>query len=152
MDESWSWIGPCTTEAKDIAKIIREKLELLEYEFTREQSEKLYSQTYMIVPMPKMAYVYRFDVTKPERFMIDIYDEKKTHSQKIAYIEIPSITKKSERVIRMLMQEVARALPRPPWKFSTEQMVQYGILTAMWDSRKARQAWENIGVKIKNEK
>jgi len=147
VDMSISWLGTVTIEAKEVAKIMREKLELLEYEFSREKSEKMYSQTYMIVPMPRMAYVYRFDVKKPARFIIDVYETKETHSQKITYIEIPTITEDNERQIRRLMREVAKALPREPWKFTIGQMLQYGIITAWWDSRKSRLAWEFFGIK-----
>lgn len=143
----YKWISPISFNSESLAKILREVLEELGYEFKRDSIQKHFDKTYIIVPLLRFAYTFRFIVEKPSEFTVDLYDTQPTHSSVMPYIEIDSVTDENIKDIRKMLRLLAKKLPREPWKFTLGQRFMHGAL--MPEFRKARKAWEKIGVKKK---
>jgi hypothetical protein len=143
----YKWISPVSFGSESLAKIMREILEELEYEFKRDRVEKFYDKIYMMVPLFRFAYAFRFKIEKPSEFIVDLYDTQPTHSSVIPYIEIDPVNDDNLEDIQKMLQLMVEKLPREPWKFTVSQRFMHGAI--MPEFRKAKKAWEKIGVKSK---
>lgn len=119
----------------------------LEYEFKRDRVEKYYDKIYMMVPLFRFAYAFRFIIKKPSEFTVDLYDTQPTHSSVIPYIEIDSVSDENIEDIQKMLKLMVKKLPREPWRFTLGQRIMHGAI--MPEFRKAKKAWEKIGVKEK---
>lgn len=143
----YKWKSPVSFGAEGLAKLLREILEELDYEFKRDKVEKYYDKVYVVVPLFRWAYAFRFIIKKPSEFVVDVYDTQPTHSSVMPYVEIDSVNDKNIEDIQKMLQLVVEKLPREPWKFTRGQRLMHGAL--MPEFRKAKKAWEKIGVKVK---
>ena len=138
------WSSAISFSAQSTAMVLRSLLERMELNFRRERSERPYSQLYAIVPFPRVAYVFRFRVTAGATLIIDIYDTHPGTSGPLTYIELPGLNDGNIELARKILRGLARALPRPPWKFTWLQRFQHGLLNP--DILRARKSWRSIGV------
>jgi hypothetical protein len=143
----YKWISPISFNSESCAKILREVLEELSYKFKRDRVEKHYDKVFVVVPLFRFAYAFRFIIEEPSEFTVDLYDTQPTHSSVMPIIEINSVNNENFEDIRKMLKLMADKLPREPWKFTLGQRFMHGAL--MPEFRKARKAWEKIGVKSK---
>lgn len=139
------WISPISFGSEGLAKILREILDELGYEFKRDNVQKQFDKVYVIVPLMRFSYAYRFIVEKPSEFIVDLYDTQPTHSSTIPYIEINPVNEENIKDIQKMLRLMVKKLPREPWKFTKGQRLMHGAI--MPEFRKAKKAWERIGVK-----
>jgi len=139
------WTSPISFSSEGLAKILREILDELGYEFKRDNVQKQFDKVFMVVPLMRFSYAYRFIVEKPSEFIVDLYDTQPTHSSVIPYIEIDSVNEENIKDIQKMLRLMVKKLPREPWKFTKGQRLMHGAI--MPEFRKARKAWERIGVK-----
>ena len=74
------WKSAVCYNSKNMAKITRETLDELGFEYERERSYKSYSKLMVVLPLPKFSYIFQFKISEPAQFIINIYDTKPTHS------------------------------------------------------------------------
>lgn len=137
---------PISTSAKDVASILRNVLTELNYKFNRENVEKYYSQFMVILPIPRFAYAFRFNVLEPVEFTIDVYDAKITHTGEIHFIEIEDINEKIYRYAQKIITQMIERLPQKPWEFTFSQRLQCGFLIPeiLFAKRKWNKVFRNI--------
>jgi hypothetical protein len=143
----YKWKSPICFGAEGLSKLFREILEELDYKFTRDKYEKPFDRFYVIMPLLRFAYAFRFMVKEPSEFTVDLYDTQPTHSSTMPFIEIDSVTDENIVDIQKMLELLVEKLPREPWKFTKGQRIMHGAI--MPEFRKARKSWEKIGVKKK---
>lgn len=143
----YKWTSPISFSSESLAKLLREILEELGYEFKRDNVQKYFDKTFIIVPLMRFSYAFRFIIEKPSEFTVDLYDTQPTHSSVIPYIEIDSVNNKNIKDIQKMLKLIVKKLPREPWKFTKGQRFMHGAI--MPEFRRAKKAWEKIGVKSK---
>jgi hypothetical protein len=143
-DDGFLWRSAISFSAQSTATLLRTILEGLEAKFRRTRSERSYSQLYAVLPYPRVAYVFRFEISKPCGLVIDLYDTYPATSGALTFIEIPDVNDENIEGARGILRELAARLPRPPWKFTAIQRVQHGLLEP--DILRARKNWRAIGI------
>jgi hypothetical protein len=144
---SYHWKSPISYDSESCAKIMRKVLDELDYEFERSKTEKAYDKTWVVVPLLRISYAFRFNVSEPAEFTVDFYDTRPTHSSLMPYIEIDEVNNDNLEYIQKALSLMVKELPREPWKFTSKQRLMHGAL--MPEFRRAKKAWEKIGVKKK---
>lgn len=148
MDKfEYKWKSPISFTSEGVARVLREVLEELDYTFKRDKVEKHYDRVFVVVPMFRFAYAFRFIIEKPSEFTVDVYNTQPTHSSVMPIMEIDLVTNENIKDIRKMLSGVAEKLPRKPWEFTLGQRFMHGAL--MPEFRRARKAWEKVGVKKK---
>ncbi len=142
--EGYSWKSALSFSARSTSALLRTVLKELGISFRRQKSERSYAQLYAVVPLPRVAYVFRFRITEPYDLVIDLYDTYPGTSGALSFIEIPSINDHNIHGAREILRALASRTPRPPWKFTVAQRVQHGLLYP--DILRARRNWQAIGV------
>jgi hypothetical protein len=140
------WLSPVCFDARSLSQVLREVLEQCEFKFTRTQSDKLYHQTLVLFPLPKSAYVFRFQIRKPIKLFIDLYDTKPSHAGIIPYMEIHGLNEKRLKALFPVLETLIQRLPRPPWQFTIQQRLQHGLLIPEWG--RAKKAWRRLGFRV----
>lgn len=138
------WHSAICYNAKSMAKIARETLIDLGYQFDRERSYKAYSKLMIILPLPRFSYIFQFKVNAPAEFIINFYDTRPTHSGELHLIEILNITPENLRYIKGFLKALAKNLSRKPWKFFWSERFRYAI--AAPEYLRAKKAWRSMGV------
>jgi hypothetical protein len=142
--EGYDWKSALSFSARSTSALLRTVLLDLGISFKRQKSERSYAQLYAVVPLPRVAYVFRFRITEPYELVIDLYDTYPGTSGALSFIEIPSINDDNIHGARKILRALASRTPRPPWKFTVAQRVQHGLLYP--DIIRARRNWQAIGV------
>jgi hypothetical protein len=140
----YKWKSPISFSSEGLAKLLREILKELDFKFKRDKVEKHYDRFFVVMPMLRFAYSFRFIVEEPSEFTVDLYDTQPTHSSVMPFIEIDSVTNENIEDIRKILNLMVEKLPREPWKFTKGQRIMHGAL--MPEFRKAKSAWKKIGV------
>ncbi len=146
-EKTYEWKSPVSFNSRSMAKVTEECLQELAYKFEREDGRRHYTRFMMVMPLPQMAYVFRFVLTSPCNVEIEYYDTRPTHASTITYMEIKGLTEGNIGHVKRLLFKVVEKLPREPWKFTIGQRLQHGYF--MPEFRRAKKAWESIGVKSK---
>lgn len=146
MPDGAQWTSPVCFDAKSLSQVLRDCLDELDFSYKRTQSDKLYNQVMVLFPIPKSAYIFRFQVTRPIKLWIDFYDTKPSHAGIIPYMDIQGITPKKLKHLKRLFDVMIEKLPRPPWKFAMIQKLQHGLLIPEWHW--AKKAWRRLGYRI----
>jgi hypothetical protein len=127
----------------DVAVALREAMEALGWEFAREKSERIYSRFAVILPMPKVAYVFRFRVSAPlDDVTFDIWEMRLTHRGDISFLAIEDYTFDDLEPIQSLLHELVDRLPRLPWDFPLGQRVEAGLMIPEWSQ--SRKMWQRM--------
>ena len=144
--EGYDWTSPVSFDAKSMSTLLHESMDALGFKFKRTQSDKLYQQMMVVMPIPRTAYVYRFEVSRPVKVWIDVYDTKPSHAGIMPYMDIQGLTDEKLPKLKRLFDNVIKKLPRPPWEFTLTQKFQHGLLIPEW--HRAKKAWRSLGYEI----
>jgi hypothetical protein len=139
-----SWHAAVCYNARSVASLIRESLEDLDYNYTRDKGEKGTTRLVVVVPIPEFSYVFKFIVSGPTKFIINTYDVRPTHSGEVHIIEVQDITEDNLEDVQRLLKHFAEKLPRKPWKFFWSERLRYGIIQTEY--LEAKSAWYSMGV------
>jgi hypothetical protein len=143
-EEGFLWRSAISFSAESTATLLRTVLEGLGAKFRRTRSERSYSQLYAVLPYPRVAYVFRFEITEPCELVIDLYDTYPATSGALTFMEMPAINDGNIDGARKILRALVASLPRPPWKFTAVQRVQHGLLEPA--ILRARKNWRAIGI------
>lgn len=142
--ESTSWQSAMSFDAPSTSTLLRKVLEGMDIDFKRERSERSYSQLYAILPFPRVAYVFRFNITRPAPLIIDIYETNPATYGPLGFIEIPDLNDDNIGLARQVLRALVKELPRPPWKFTAAQRFQHSLMNP--DLLRAPKNWRAIGI------
>ena len=142
--EGFAWRSAISFSAQSTSMLLRTVLGGLGAKFRRTRSERSYSQLYAVLPFPRVAYVFRFEISEPCELVIDLYDTYPATSGALTFIEIPEVNDQNIDGARKILRALVSKLPRPPWKFTAVQRVQHGLLEP--DILRARKNWRAIGI------
>lgn len=135
-----TWETPMANRVTDIAVALREAMEELGWTFTRERGEKAYSRFAIVLPMLKVAYVFRFRVSAPlQDVTFDTWEVRMTHRGDISYLRVDGYTYEQIREVQQLLDELVERLPRLPWDFPLGQRMEAGLVIPEWN--KAKKMW-----------
>ena len=143
-EETVSWQSAISFDAPSTAALLRTILEDGNMKFTRHKSEKSYSQLYAVLPFPRVAYVFRFEITSPAPLVIDVYETHPATYGPMGFLEIPRLDDANIELARRILRELVKRLPRPPWKFTAAQRVQHGLMNP--DILRAPKHWRVLGI------
>jgi hypothetical protein len=138
------WVAAVCYDAQSMAKLLRETLEELNFKFEREKIDKHYSRTMIVIPLPQFAYVFRFRVTSPSKFIIDLYDTKPTHSGILHFVDVQDIAEGNLSDVKTVLKGLAAKLPRKPWQFFWAERFKYAFLAPEYV--RAKRQWGEMGV------
>jgi len=143
-EEGFRWRSAISFSAQSTSTLLREVLEGLGAKFRRTRSERSYSQLYAVLPFPRVAYVFRFEIAEPCELVIDLYDTYPATAGALTFMEIADVNDRNIDGARKILRALVARLPRPPWKFTAVQRVQHGLLEP--DILRARKNWRTIGI------
>ena len=143
-DASFHWRSAISFDAPSTATLMRKVLKGLAVDFVRKKSERSYSQLYAVLPFPRVAYVFRFNISAPAPLVIDIYETHPATYGPLAFMELPAVNDQNIELARKVLRALVRELPRPPWKFTAGQRVQHGLMNP--DILRARSHWRELGI------
>ncbi len=128
----------------DVAVAMRESMEELGWTFGRERSERIYSRFAIILPMPRLAYVFRFRVTAPlPDVCFDAWEMRLTHRGDISYLAVLDHRHPDLPHVQALLGELVSRLPRRPWDFPLGQRLEAGLVIPEWST--SRKQWQAMG-------
>jgi len=138
------WRAAICYNARSVAGLLRESLDELGFEYTREKSEKNFTRLVVIVPMPQLSYVFQFKLTKPSEFIINTYDVRPTHSGEVHFVELQNLNSDNLKDAQAVLTRLAEKMPRKPWKFFWTERFRYAILAPEYLESKS--AWYSMGI------
>jgi hypothetical protein len=141
--EKKTWETPTANSVTHVAVALRESMEELGWDFLRERSERAYSRFAIIMPMLKVAYVFRFRVLDPlDNVLFDTWETRQTHRGDISYLSVIDYTYQDLGRVHELLNELVERLPRRPWDFPVGQRMEAGLFIPEWG--KARRMWQQM--------
>jgi hypothetical protein len=138
------WRAAVCYDSPSITKIARKTLDSMGWEYDRDRALHHFSRLMVIIAIPSNSYVFRFKVNYPVDLIIDIYDERPTHSGDIHFLEVDGITRKNARFVREFLQDFSKNLPKKPYEFFMVERFKAGFLNRHHMS--ARRQWSRWGV------
>lgn len=137
------WESPMSNKVTDVAVALRESMEELGWEFAREKGERMYSRFSVILPMAKVAYIFRFRVTDPlDGATFDVWEYRFTHKGDITFIAVEDYRYEDLDHVHQLLDELVSRLPRRPWDFPLGQRMEAGLALPEWGN--ARRMWQQM--------
>jgi hypothetical protein len=138
-----TWESPMANAVTDVAVALRESMEALGWEFTRERSERIYSRLTVVVPLARVAYVFRFRVTDPlDDVRFDTWEFRFSHKGDITYLSVDGYRFEDLDLVHQLLSELVERLPRRPWDFPLGQRMEAGLAIPEWGN--ARRLWQEM--------
>ena len=138
------WKSAVCYNSKNMAKIARETLDELGFEYERERSYKSYSKLMIVLPLPKFSYIFQFKISEPAQFIVNIYDTKPTHSGELHFLELIEITPDNLTHVKRFLGGLVEHMPRKPWKFFWSERLRYAV--AAPEYLRAKKAWRKMGI------
>ncbi len=130
-----------------VAVALREAMEELGWTFHREQTERLYTRFSVILPWPKVAYVFRFRVREPlVDVTFDTWEMRLTHRGDISFMKVDDYRYEDVSHIQRLLREVVDRLPRRPWDFPLGQRLEAGLAIPEWGQ--AKRMWQRMAFDV----
>jgi hypothetical protein len=130
-----------------VAVAIRESMEDLGWEFRREETERLYTRFSVILPWPKVAYVFRFRVIEPlPDVTFDTWEMRLTHRGDISFLKVDDYRYEDIGQVQRLLREVVDRLPRRPWDFPLGQRLEAGLAIPEWGQSK--RMWQRMAFDV----
>jgi hypothetical protein len=149
------WKSPISVPAIAMVEAVRKSMEALDIPFRRKSRTRMYTAMYIIAPLPKTAYVYRFVVQgqgkgndEEENFIIDVYDMMLTHAGYIGMMEIDNLTKRNKKAVTKVLLGAVETLERAPWDFPLGIKWRHGLLIPEYG--RAKRAWRDLGFDVKD--
>ena len=138
-----TWETPMSNKVTQIAVALREAMEEMGWTFTRERTEMPYSRFSVIMPMLKVAYVFRFRVSEPlDDVTFDTWEIRMTHQGDISYLKVDDYTYQDLGYVHALLHELVDRLPLWPWHFPLGQRMEAGLAIPEWN--KAKVMWQQM--------
>jgi hypothetical protein len=138
-----TWESPMANSVTDVAVALRESMEALGWEFTREKGEKMYSRFAVILPLARIAYVFRFRVTKPlDDVSFATWEFRFSHKGDITFLAVEDHRFEDLDLVHRLLSEMVERLPRRPWDFPLGQRMEAGLALPEWGN--ARRLWQEM--------
>jgi hypothetical protein len=142
--ERFTWETPMSNRVTDVAIVLRESMEELGWAFERERGEHIYTRFAIVLPMIKVAYVFRFRVLKPlPGIVVDTWEMRATHRGDISYLAVKDYRDEDLPAVRELLGELVERLPRRPWDFPLGQRLEAGLVIPEWSD--SRRRWHQMG-------
>jgi hypothetical protein len=142
--ERFTWETPMSNRVTDVAVALRESMEGLAWAFERERGEHIYTRFAVILPMIKVAYVFRFRVSRPlPGVVVDTWEMRATHRGDISYLAVKDHRDEDLPAVRELLRELVERLPRWPWDFPLGQRLEAGLVIPEWSE--SRKRWRQMG-------
>ena len=142
--ERFTWETPMSNRVTDVAIALRESMEELGWAFERERGEHIYTRFAIVLPMIKVAYVFRFRVLKPlPGIVVDTWEMRATHRGDISYLAVKDYRDEDLPAVRELLGELVERLPRRPWDFPLGQRLEAGLVIPEWSD--SRRRWRQMG-------
>ena len=142
--DRFTWETPMSNRVTDVAVALRESMEGLGWAFERERGERIYTRFAVILPMIKVAYVFRFRVSRPlPGVVVDTWEMRATHRGDISYLAVKDHRDEDLPAVRALLRELVDRLPRRPWDFPLGQRLEAGLVIPEWSE--SRKRWRQMG-------
>ena len=142
--ERFAWETPMSNRVTDVAVALRESMEALGWAFERERGEHIYTRFAVVLPMIKVAYVFRFRVARPlAGVSVDTWEMRATHRGDISYLAVKDYRDEDLPAVRALLVELVERLPRRPWEFPLGQRLEAGLVIPEWSD--SRRRWHQMG-------
>lgn len=138
-----TWETPMANNVTDVAAALRESMEELGWKFQREKGEKIYSRFAVILPLARVAYVFRFRVTDPlDDVKFDTWEFRFSHKGDITFLAVDDYRFEDLDIVHQLLSDLVERLPRRPWDFPLGQRMEAGLALPEWGS--ARRMWQQM--------
>ena len=124
---------PVCFEPRSAATALRATLERLEWEYTRSDDVRTFTQVALVIPFQRAAHLFRYEIPHGE-LTLELWAETPGSSGNVTWLEIRG----DADVQRELRAAFSDGLPRPPWEFTLGQRLLVGLLTV----RGARRKWK----------
>ena len=108
---------PVCFEPRSAATALRTTLEKLEWEYTRSDDVRTFTQVALVIPFQRAAHLFRYKIPHG-KLTLELTGEADAQHE--------------------LLAAFSDGLPRPPWEFTLGQRLRVGLLTV----RGARKKWE----------
>lgn len=138
------WRAAVCYDSPSITRIVRETLDDLGWKYDRDRGLHHFSRLIVILAIPSNTYVFRFIVNEPLEVVIDVYDERPTHTGDIHFIEVDGLSGKNAPKVRRFLQEFASKLPKKPYEFFWKERFRAGFLNK--DHVRSKREWSRWGV------
>ena len=139
-----TWRAAVCYDSPSISRKTREALDTLGWTYDRDRSERHFSKLMVVIAIPQASYVFQFLVRDPGKFVINVYDEKPTHSGLVHYIEVKGITKKNAKHVRRFLQTFSDSLPRKPYRIFWVERLKLGFIR--FEHITAKREWSRWGI------
>lgn len=139
-----TWRAAVCYDSPSISRKTREALDTLGWTYDRDRSERHFSKLMVVIAIPQASYVFQFLVRDPGKFVINIYDEKPTHSGLVHYIEVKGITKKNAKHVRIFLHTFSDSLPRKPYRIFWVERLKLGFIR--FEHLTAKREWSRWGI------
>jgi 8-oxo-dGTP pyrophosphatase MutT (NUDIX family) len=145
--ERRTWETPMANDVIHVAVALREAMEELGWRFSREETERLYSRFSVLLPWPKVAYVFRFRVLEPlEDVTFDTWEMRLTHRGDISFLKVDDYLYEDVGLVQRLLRELVERLPRRPWDFPLGQRLEAGLVIPEWGQ--AKRMWQRMAFDV----
>ena len=124
---------PVCFEPRSAATALRATLERLEWEYTRSDDVRTFTQVALVIPFQRAAHLFRYEIPHGE-LTLELWAETPGSSGNVTGLEIRGDTDAQHE----LLAAFSDGLPRPPWEFTLGQRLRVGLLTV----RGARRKWK----------
>ena len=124
---------PVCFEPRSAATALRATLERLEWEYTRSDDVRTFTQVALVIPFQRAAHLFRYEIPHGE-LTLELWAETPGSSGNVTWLEIRG----DADAQRELLAAFSDGLPRPPWEFTLGQRLHVGLLTV----RGARRKWK----------
>jgi len=139
-----TWRAAVCYDSPSITKLVRETLDEMGWTYDRDRALHHFSRLMLVIAIPSNTYVFRFIVREPVELVMDIYDERPTHSGDIHFIEINGIDGINAPKVREFLQRFSTKLPRKPYGFFLVERFKAGFLNR--HHIRARREWSHWGI------
>ena len=122
---------PVCFEPRSAATALRATLERLEWEYTRSDDVRTFTQVALVIPFQRAAHLFRYEIPHGE-LTLELWAETPGSSGNVTWLEIRG----DADAQRELLAAFSGGLPRPPWEFTLGQRLSVGLLTVCGARRK----------------
>ena len=138
------WRAPICYPSPIVAAKARETLDSLGWKYERDRGLHHFSRLYIAISIPSNSYVFQFLVGDPVSVVINVYDERPTHTGELHFVEVKGITRRNAPSVRLFLQELAGSLPRRPYQFFWVERFKLGFLNRA--HMLAKSDWAHWGI------
>jgi hypothetical protein len=138
------WRAAVCYDSPSLTRMVRETLDELGWKYERDRALHHFSRLIVVMAIPSNTYVFRFIVSDPIDIVIDIYDERPTHTGDLHFIEIEGLNYVNARKVRRFLNLFTSKLPRKPYSFFWKERFRVGFLNK--HHVRAKREWSRWGI------